>query len=505
MDDEEEILNALNRIMRKTDANCIFAGSGQEGLDILTGQAVDIVVSDMKMPEMNGVDFLAQVANLYPETVRLVLTGHADFNFVMDAINSGNIFGYLQKPWQNDELLATLKQASLTRNLQLERMLLRRSLSRFERFNRNRFHGFVGDSPEMQLVYQTIEMVGPANASVFITGSSGTGKEVAAEAIHQCSKRAKRPFIALNCAAIPKDLVESEIFGHLKGAFTGAVQNREGAASKANGGTLFLDELAEMDYALQSKLLRFIQTGTFQRVGSDKAEKVDIRFICATNKDPMQAIADKELREDLFYRLNVVAVDLPDLKDRLWDPVILAEHFLGQYAKQENKALTGFSDDAEKLLFHYCWPGNVRQLQNTINSLVILSAGPVISAQEIARMLKLDQDALKHLIEQPVPYIAQAEKAEAADAQRAQVVAADSINVASSLENAVHTENNTPTTADSPLANAPQLELKPLAEMERDIIQYAISNCDGNVVTAARKLAVSPSTLYRKIQSWEDK
>lgn len=502
VDDEEEILNSLRRIMRKTDANCLYASSGKEGLAVLSEENVDIVVSDMKMPEMNGVDFLTEVADHYPETVRLVLTGHADFDFVMGAINSGKVFGYLHKPWQNDELLNTLKQALQTRNLQLERMLLMRSLSRFERFNRHKFHGFIGDSPEMQVVYQTIEMVAPSDASVFITGSSGTGKEVAAEAIHLSSKRADKPFIALNCAAIPNELVESEIFGHLKGAFTGAVQNREGAASKADGGTLFLDELAEMDFNLQSKLLRFIQSGTFQKVGSDKIETVDIRFVCATNKDPMQAIANKELREDLFYRLNVVAIDLPDLKDRLWDPVILAEHFLQQFAEKEGKALTGFSDDAEKLIFHYDWPGNIRQLQNTINSLVILSGGPIVGAQELARTLKLSDDAQESLVNRTLPYNERLEKKAS--------TSSDHSSNGTSSHSSPHTTQNaqsnaaTDTGAQTQPIHAAQtaLELKPLSEMEKDIIEHAIAVCDGNVVLAAKKLSVSPSTLYRKIQNW---
>lgn len=495
VDDEDEILNSLKRVMRNTDAECLYANSATRGLELLAEQKIDIVVSDIKMPEMNGVEFLAEVASDYPEIVRLVLTGHADFDYVMGAINEGKVFGYLHKPWKNHELLGSLKQALQTRSLQLERLLLQRSLSKFERFNRHTFHGFVGDSPEMQMVYQTIETVAPTDASVFITGSSGTGKEVTAEAIHECSKRKSGPFIALNCAAIPNELVESEIFGHVKGAFTGALNHREGAAIKADGGTLFLDELAEMDYALQSKLLRFIQTGSFQKVGSDKVEKADIRFISATNKDPMQAIANKELREDLYYRLNVVSVDLPDLKDRLWDSVILAEHYLQLFSEQEGKPITGFTNDAERLLFHYDWPGNVRQLSNTINSLVILSQGPLISAGELARSLKLSASELDEMMNLPLPY-------------------SDRKSVESPSRNKPeeHSEDHGETEAimttgaadDERLIPEANLEIKALNEMEREIIERAIAAYDGNVVTAAKKLCVSPSTLYRKIQSWKD-
>ena len=509
VDDEQEILNALRRAMRKTDANCIFIDNPEEALELLASQPADIVVSDIKMPGMNGVDFLSEVSSLYPETVRLVLSGHADFDFVMGAVNSGKVYGYLHKPWKNEDLIASLKQALHTRSLQLERMLLMRSLSKFERFNRHQFHGFIGDSAEMQLVYHTIEMVGPSNASVFITGSSGTGKEIAAQAIHLSSKRADKPFIALNCAAIPNDLVESEIFGHLKGAFTGAVQSREGAAFKANGGTLFLDELAEMDIALQSKLLRFIQTGTFQRVGSDRVEQVDIRFICATNKDPIQAIKNKELREDLFYRLNVVSIDLPDLKDRQWDTIVLAEHFLQHYAEKEKKSLTGFSDDAEKLLIHYHWPGNVRQLQNTINSITILSAGPIVVAGEIARVLKIDDELLEQLLEKPLPYISQSidksrprnsEDGVATNTMQDSTNNRDEEKFDDIHSEIVITDNGS---AKESKTSRQAIELKALSDMERDIIEYAIECNNGNVVSAARQLSVSPSTLYRKIQNWQ--
>ena len=219
----------------------------------------------------------------------------------------------------------------------------------------------------MQFVYSCIEQSAPSSASVFITGPSGSGKEVAAQAIHRLSKRKNGPFIALNCAAIPSELMESEIFGHIKGAFSGAVSNRDGAATLANGGSLFLDEIGEMDISLQAKLLRFIQTGCFQKVGSGKEEKVDIRFISATNREPQIAINEKKLREDLFYRLNVISIALPALNERGNDIVKLAEHFLSHFCEVEEKVFAGFSTEAENLIKSYSWPGNVRQLQNVIH------------------------------------------------------------------------------------------------------------------------------------------
>ncbi len=480
VDDESAILSALRRATRKLSACCFFAESGEEGLEILEREAVDIVVSDMKMPGMSGVEFLSAVAVRYPETIRFVLTGHAEYELVMGAVNDAKVYGYLHKPWVNEELQRTLENALQVRALLLERLLLQQMLSKHERFNRSSYHGFIGDSSPMQLVYNTIEMAAPSNAPVFITGPSGTGKEVAALAIHAASKRADAEFVAINCAAIPRDLIESELFGHVKGAFSGAVQNREGAASKADGGTLFLDELAEMDIDLQAKLLRFIQTGSFQKVGSNELETVDIRFVCATNKEPELAIDNGALREDLYYRLNVINISMPALSERDWDTLMLAEHFLDLYASAEQKVFEGFTSEAEKLLFHYHWPGNVRQLQNVINSAVILLPGPVISALELGRLLKLGDEEREALVSQPLPYVEKAELHVESPAETGDAAAG----------------------AAAPMATA-ALQIKPLAEMERDIIEIAIDQQDGNVVEAARQLAVSPSTLYRKIQSWE--
>jgi two-component system repressor protein LuxO len=424
----------------------------------------------MKMPEMSGVEFLTEVATNSPETVRIALSGFTDQEMVMAAINDGKIWGYLEKPWDNNHLLMTLEQGLFIRQLMLERLILQQTVSGLEQFNKTRFHGFIGDSSPMQVVYHIIETAAPSSASVFITGASGCGKELAAAAIHQCSKRAEKPFIALNCAAIPNDLLESEVFGHIKGAFSGAINNRAGAASLADGGTLFLDELAEMDTALQSKLLRFIQTGTFQKVGSGKTEQVDIRFVCATNKNPQQAIKDGRLREDLFYRLNVISLDLPDLKDREWDNLLLANNFLQHFAKKEDKMFVGFSSDAEHLIHHYPWPGNVRQLENCINSVVIMTTGPLVTVTDLNQSLHLDEQQLAQYIK------------------------------------ANQSQHQSPVTPLPPLQKAtltaPDCAIRPLSAVEREAVERAVDHCDGNVVKAASLLDVSPSTLYRKIQLW---
>lgn len=487
VDDEPAILQTLQRFMRNSQYQCFFANSGTEALELMEDSLIDVVVSDMKMPEMNGEELLREISGRYPETIRIVLSGYAEDELVMGALNEGHIWGFVHKPWNNEELKQILDHAVLTQQVIAERALLKRTLNQYQQQRKDHFQGFVGASVEMQFIYNAIEKAAPSSASVMITGQSGTGKEVAARALHDLSRRSDGPFIAINCAAIPGELMESEIFGHIKGAFSGAVNSRDGAASLANGGTLFLDELSEMDISLQSKLLRFIQTGTFQRVGSSQIESVDIRFICATNRDPLEAIADKKLREDLYYRLNVIALNLPPLKQRDNDPYILAQAFLTKFAEKEDKIIVGFSSDAEKLLLNYDWPGNVRQLENTIHSAVVMSSGPLITDQGIANALGIKLDDAKAGIQNQAPSVSQLNTEQAATSQGAQ-----------DNESLFERQNS----LGGQFESTPEV-IVPLARVEEQAIKHAINQCDGNVVRAAGLLQVSPSTLYRKIQSWE--
>jgi two-component system repressor protein LuxO len=306
----------------------------------------------------------------------------------------------------------------------------------------------------MQQVYRTIDSAASSKASIFITGESGTGKEVCAEAIHAASKRGDKPFIAINCAAIPKDLIESELFGHVKGAFTGAAVDRQGAAELADGGTLFLDELCEMDLELQTKLLRFIQTGTFQKVGSSRMKKVDVRFVCATNRDPWKEVQEGRFREDLYYRLYVIPLHLPPLRDREEDVIEIAYSLLGFMSHEEGKSFVRFSQDVIERFIHYEWPGNVRQLQNVLRNVVVLNHGKEITL-----------DMLPPPLNEPLVVMK--------------------------------------TTASSITASSfgPQ-DIVPLWQTERRTIEQAIEACDGNIPQAAKYLDVSPSTIYRKIQAW---
>jgi len=286
---------------------------------------------------------------------------------------------------------------------------------------------------------------------VFITGESGTGKEVCAEAIHARSDRANGPFIALNCSAIPKELMESEIFGHVKGAFTSAHEDRAGAAELANGGTLFLDEVCEMDFALQAKLLRFIQTGTFRRVGGAKEMKVNVRFVCATNRDPKEEVALGRFREDLYYRLHVLPMNLPALRERGEDILLLARTFLSRFAEEEGRHFQGFDAEAEAALISYRWPGNVRQLQNVIRRVVVLHDGNLVT------------DAMLDL---PV--------------------------------GATHEASRD--TGPLPRMDGPSID--PYWMQEQRIIEEALAAFDGNAQKAAAALEIAPSTIYRKMQSW---
>lgn len=458
VDDEQEVLDALSRVFRKLDVTIFTANSGQEALDILANECIDIVISDLRMPNMDGNQFLRKAAANYPEVIRMMLTAHTEIEQVISAINEGRIWGYMQKPWNNRELVIAVEQAIKHKGMMAERSMLKQVVKRYQQYHKTKFEGFIGDSIPMQFVYQSIEQAAPSTASIFITGESGTGKEVAAEAIHHLSKRKNAPFIALNCAAIPSELMESEIFGHVKGAFSGAISHRDGAATLADGGTLFLDELGEMDINLQAKLLRFIQTGEFQKVGSSETERVDIRFVSATNRAPLEAVKEGKLREDLYYRLNVISIDMPPLYQRESDSLQLAHHFFNIYNEKEQRDLGGFSKEAESFITSYRWPGNVRQLQNVIHSAVILSQTSLINA-----------DTIKSQVQDAGQTAAPKYKA----------------------------------TISSTAPNGEASPIVPLAHMEREAIENAIRHCDDNVVQAASLLGVSPSTLYRKMQQWQ--
>ncbi|WP_435640668.1 sigma-54-dependent transcriptional regulator [Micavibrio aeruginosavorus] len=349
------------------------------------------------------------------------------------------------------------------------------------------FGGFIGTSPVMMRLYDNIQNAARSSATVFITGESGTGKEVCAEAIHRHSPRSKGPFVPLNCAAIPRDLLESELFGHVRGAFTGAINDREGAAKLADGGTLFLDEIGDMDPNMQTKLLRFLQDGTFQRVGGSRLESVDVRIICATNRDPLDDVRSGRFRADLFYRLHVLPISMPPLRARGDDVIDIAQTLLLRYAAEEKKAFHGFDAAAADILRHYEWPGNIRQLQNIIRNVVVMHDGPLVQAQMLS-------DRILH-------------SAEAHDM---------ALNAGRGLGLMPHAMSSSPLTSPMTLGdlNSGRHDhhgdgmggtpiIQPLAITERVAIEQAINVCGGNIPRAAALLDISPSTIYRKKAVWD--
>ena len=432
---------------------------GADALAAIRERTPDVILLDLKLPDMDGIDILKHISeNGIPSAV-VVVTANASLNVAIEAMRLGAL-DFLVKPFNAERLRVTIKNV-------LERQHLTKIVETYRNdIDRREFGGFIGASIAMQAAYRIIESAASSKATVFITGESGTGKELCAEAVHNNSPRAGGPFVAINCGAIPKDLMESEIFGHVKGAFTGAVASREGAAARANGGTLFLDEICEMDLNLQTKLLRFIQTGTFQPVGGTKTEEVDIRFVCATNKDPMVEVSEGRFREDLFYRLHVIPIAMPPLRGRESDAVDIAEHLLELYATEEGKAFKGFSDEVRAIFQAYPWPGNVRQLQNVIRNIVVLNDAEDVSVEML-----------------PAPLDEYVGKVTPIHAGRAEtsVIAPTSAMVKR------------------------EADIRPLEETERETIETAIEVCGGNVPKAAAYLGISASTIYRKRQSWEEK
>ena len=376
-DDEESARTGLATLLRSEGFEVDVAEDGERALARLQETAPDVLVTDLHMPGLDGLQLLEQAREVIPELVVVMVTAFADVDTAVQAMQKGAEH-YLTKPVQIDELLVVVDRALERRRLEQEASELRSRLK--ERLS---FGNIIGSSPAMQAVFDVIEQVAPTKASVLITGESGTGKELVAQAIHQNGPRSKAPFVKLHCAALAETILESELFGHEKGAFTGAMGRREGRFKQADGGTLFLDEIGDISPAIQVKLLRFLQERTFERVGGNETLKVDVRIIAATNRDLEAEVAAGKFREDLFYRLNVVNVEMPPLRARPSDLLPLATHFLARFAKENGKRIDGFADDAVERIGAYRWPGNVRELENVMERAVVLCDGSKLTAKHL--------------------------------------------------------------------------------------------------------------------------
>lgn len=379
IDDERAIRNTLKEILEFEGYTIDVAENGRAGLDRALAGAYDLIFTDIKMPELDGLEFLSHyragmAEHNSEEAPVVVITGHGSVDTAVDALKGG-AFDFIQKPLDLNRLLLTTKHALEHKSLVQETKVLRKKVGK-----RNQM---IGESPAIERVRAIIDKVAPTEARVLITGSNGTGKEVVAHLIYESSQRAKGPMVEVNCAAIPSELIESELFGHMKGSFTGAVKDRAGKFEQADGGTLFLDEIGDMSLSAQTKVLRALQENEITRVGSDKTIKVNVRVIAATNKDLKKEIEKGNFREDLYHRLNVIPIHVPDLKDRKEDIPLLVNHFIQQICAEQGWKVKSINDDAIKALQHHDWPGNIRELRNVIERLIILSAD-TITAEDVS-------------------------------------------------------------------------------------------------------------------------
>jgi len=464
VDDEQDNLDAFRFNFKKT-FSILSATSGPEALELLADNDVAVIVTDQRMPKMTGLELLAEAQKIRPDAVGIILTAFTDVDVLIDSINQGHIYRYITKPWDAKEVRGILGHAIERFHLIRENRRMRTQLEQYTGYLNNEIHGafdfgaIVGSSPALAEVLARVEQVAPTDSTVLLRGETGTGKELVAHAIHINSPRVDKPFVRVNCAALAPGVLESELFGHEKGAFTGAVSRRPGRFELADGGTLFLDEVGDLPMEVQIKLLRALQEREFERVGGTETLRVDVRVISATNRDLETMIEDGTFREDVYYRLNVFPIQLPPLRDRLDDIGILAEHFVAKFARRGSRRFIGLAPDALGKLRSYNWPGNVRELENIIERAMILAKGDRIEAGD------LDFGRRAQTSQTP-PVVVEAVSAAMA----------------------------TPVT-DGNRSLAERL----LDEEKREIVA-AVDKSGNNIASAARLLGINRSTLYYRMR-----
>jgi DNA-binding NtrC family response regulator len=468
VEDTQSLQVLYRSVLARAGHEVASATTASDALRLFAQSEMNIVLLDLVLPDRDGLSLMKDMLDLRPDTAVIVMTAHGSVGRAVEAMRAG-AHEFLVKPFDEARLLSAVANVAggpvasspvaSTPVAPAPRRAARAQTASADSPDSLTGSGFIGSSEVMERVHQKINSVARSMATVFITGESGTGKELCALAVHGASPRAAGPFIALNCGAIPQDLLESEVFGHMKGSFTGAISDKPGAAAAADGGTLFLDEICEMAPALQTKLLRFLQTSTVVPVGATRPRKVNVRIICATNRDPLDAVRRGEFREDLYYRLFVVPLHMPPLRDRGEDVLEIAETALARFAREEGKPFDGLDGPVKALFRALPWPGNVRQVLNVIRNIVVLNEGGLVT-------LDMLPDTLDRQIDAGAP------------------------------------------TAIAPLPAPSALSLddligRPLAEIERAVIEATLARHGGSVPRAARVLELSPSTLYRKIEGWK--
>ncbi|MDY0304358.1 MAG: sigma-54 dependent transcriptional regulator [Sphaerochaeta sp.] len=441
VDDEKNIQSGLALAMELEGYDALVASNGDEAWKLVNTKPVDLVITDLRMPKMGGDELLRRINGAYPRLPVIILTGHGSIESAVDAMRSGAI-DFFTKPVDLDRLSLVVKKSLSSSDLYAEHERLKEEVAQLKA--RNRYDRIIGKSAKMVNLLDTVEQVAPTKASVLITGESGVGKELVADAIHELSTRSKGPFIKVHCAALSASLLESELFGHEKGSFTGAVAQKRGRFELADGGTIFLDEIGEIDLQTQVKLLRVLQERQFERVGGEKTIDVDVRIVCATNKDLLAEIEKGNFREDLYYRLNVVSLVVPPLRERKEDIPLLLTSFLTQYSEENGRKIEGFSNAAKRALLAYDWPGNIRELRNCIESAVVLARGTIIEVEDLPQQIG-----------------------------RSEGGGSVSIDVGITL-----------------------------AEAEQKLIISTLAQCGGNKTRAAEVLGIGRKTLHRKLQEY---
>jgi len=381
-DDEKSMRELLDIMLKKEGYKITLASNGEEVMKLIERDIFDLALVDIRMPRQDGISVLKRIKTISPDTIVIMMTAYASADTAIKAMKEG-AYDYITKPFKIDEIKLIIQNALEKKHLEKENLLLKKVV-------RDRYHpeNIIGQSPKMLELYDLMEKVAPTKTNILISGESGTGKEIVAKAIHYNGPRKDKPFVTLNCGAIPESLIESELFGHMKGAFTDAITTKKGLFEVADEGTLFLDEISELPLMMQVKLLRVLQDREFKRVGGTEDIRVDVRIISATNKDLESAVREKQFREDLFYRLNVIQIKLPPLRERKEDIPLLAAHFLNRYAQEIGKQISRISPEALRILMQYDYPGNVRELQNIIERAVALEISPELTAANLSSYLE---------------------------------------------------------------------------------------------------------------------